>query len=173
MTKDILQAIFEGYALSLDGEHGPRHWGRVLVNGRRLAEDTGTDLRVVEMFALFHDSRRKNEEIDNGHGKRGAKLAKTLHEAGALGLTDDQFDLLYNACAHHTGGKVKAHPTIQTCWDADRLDLGRVWITPKPRYLCTSAAKNPKMIEWAEERSHRNHEESVVRTWLAWAGGQL
>ena len=172
MTKDILQAIFEGYALPLDGEHGPRHWGRVLVNGTKLAEVTGADLRVIGMFALFHDSRRKYEGIDNGHGKRGAKLAQTLHEAGTLGLTDDQFDLLYDACARHTGGKVKAHPTIQTCWDADRLDLGRVGITPDPRYLCTTAAKKRKMIEWAEERSHRNHEESVVRTWLAWAGGQ-
>jgi uncharacterized protein len=46
--------------------------------------------------------------------------------------------------------------TVQTCWDADRLDLGRVGTTPDPRYLCTAAAKQSDIIEWALRRSQRN-----------------
>jgi uncharacterized protein len=47
------------------------------------------------------------------------------------------------------------HPdiTIQTCWDSDRLDLGRVGITPHPRRLCTEAAKRPTTIKWADARA--------------------
>ncbi|MGO9117211.1 MAG: hypothetical protein ACLQPD_06315 [Desulfomonilaceae bacterium] len=40
-----------------------------------------------------------------------------------------------------------------TCWDADRLDIGRVGLKPVARKLCTEAAKKPEMIEWAYERS--------------------
>jgi hypothetical protein len=43
--------------------------------------------------------------------------------------------------------------TAQTCWDADRLDLGRVGTTPKAEYLCTNAARDPDMIEWAHGRA--------------------
>ena len=33
------------------------------------------------------------------------------------------------------------HPTIGTCWDADRLDLGRVGIVPQPKFMSTAFAK--------------------------------
>jgi uncharacterized protein len=41
---------------------------------------------------------------------------------------------------HHSGGEVSTNKTIQTCWDADRLDLGRVGIIPAPKYLSKKAA---------------------------------
>ena len=43
--------------------------------------------------------------------------------------------------------------TIQICWDADRLDLGRVGITPHPSRLCTAAAKRLETITWADGRA--------------------
>jgi len=43
--------------------------------------------------------------------------------------------------------------TIQTCFDSDRLDLGRVGTRPDPALLCTEAAKTRKMIDWAMKRS--------------------
>lgn len=43
--------------------------------------------------------------------------------------------------------------TIQTCWDSDRLDLGRVGITPHPSKLCTEVVKTKKMIQWADGRA--------------------
>jgi uncharacterized protein len=47
----------------------------------------------------------------------------------------------------------EADVTVQTCWDADRLDLGRIGIKPEPRFLCTAAAQDPALIEWALLRS--------------------
>jgi uncharacterized protein len=33
------------------------------------------------------------------------------------------------------------------------LDLGRVGITPHPKYLCTEEAKRPEVITWAHGRT--------------------
>ena len=41
-------------------------------------------------------------------------------------LNDDDFDLLFVACVGHMDQPTDDDPTVQTCWDADRLDLGRV-----------------------------------------------
>jgi uncharacterized protein len=168
MTNGILKAIVGGYTLSWHGVHGLHHWGRVLENGARLAELTGADPRVGECFALFHDCRRRNEGRDPQHGQRGSEFAAKLHEEGALGLTADQFAQLQYACEHHTEGLVEADVTIQTCWDADRLDLGRVCITPDPRCLCTSVAKDPVTIAWAEIRSREDRRPPIVDEWFAW-----
>jgi uncharacterized protein len=62
-------------------------------------------------------------------------------------LQDTAFRLLHRACAGHTHEQTHTDITIQTCWDADRLDLGRVGITPDPKYLCTEAAKREETIK--------------------------
>ena len=82
-----------------------------------------------------------------------------------LHLDDDRFDLLHHACAHHTDGTTEADPTVQTCWDADRLDLGRVMITPEPASLCTAPARRPDTIRWALERSRQGHRPAIVQAW--------
>ena len=38
--------------------------------------------------------------------------------------------MLEEACRLHTNGQREADVTIQTCWDADRLDLLRVGTHP-------------------------------------------
>jgi uncharacterized protein len=40
---------------------------------------------------------------------------------------------------HHSEGAVHADPTVQTCWDADRLDLGRVGVMPDAKFLSAHA----------------------------------
>ena len=149
--KPIVHRILEDYALSPDGTHGVGHWARVLENGLRLAEVTGAKIEVVQLFAVFHDSRRVNEGVDDGHGQRGADLA-TLLRGDLFDLPDADFDLLYDACVKHTDGLTDGDITIQTCWDADRLDLGRVGKMPEPRRLCTAAAKSPEILKWADGR---------------------
>ena len=116
------------------------HWARVHENGVRLAGATGADAEVVALFALFHDSRRVNEYNDDGHGQRGGDFARTLRGT-LVHLDDERFELLYEACYLHTDGFTEGDPTLQACWDADRLDLGRVGITPRPERLCTDAAR--------------------------------
>lgn len=38
------------------------------------------------------------------------------------------FDLACYAMKHHSAGGISTDATIQTCWDSDRIDLGRVGI---------------------------------------------
>jgi uncharacterized protein len=149
--KPLVDRILQQYALPWHGTHGAGHWARVLENGLRLAEVTGALVEVVQLFAVFHDSRRTNEGADRGHGQQGADLAALLR-GQLFDLPDREFELLYTACARHTDGLTEADVTIQTCWDADRLDLGRVGIAPHPRRLCTPAAKRPEILEWADGR---------------------
>lgn len=148
----IVHAVLEKYALPWDGVHGVNHWARVLENGLRLSEQTGANIEVVQLFAVLHDSRRMNEGIDDGHGRRGADLAARLR-GDIFQLPDPDFDLLHAACVGHTDGKTDADITIQTCWDADRLDLGRVGICPHASKLCTDAAKQPEILKWADGRA--------------------
>lgn len=116
--------------------HGPDHWRRVERNGCILASRTGANVVVVRLFALFHDSRRENESWDPDHGKRGAEYAASLR-GSEFQLSDQEFDLLHYACVWHTDGHQHDDPTIGTCWDADRLDLGRVGMIPDPTYMST------------------------------------
>jgi uncharacterized protein len=148
----IIRKILEGYVLPVDGIHGLCHWGRVLENGLRLAGETGANVKVVTLFALFHDARRYNESWDPGHGCRGAELAMSLRTEW-FHLSDPEAMLLYEACALHTESLTTGDITIQTCWDADRLDLGRVGMIPRARRLCTEVAQRPETIQWAHQRS--------------------
>lgn len=150
--KPILQAVLEDYALPLAGDHGVAHWARVLENGRRLAEVTGANLEVVSLFAIFHDSRRINEVTDPKHGQRAAEFAQKLR-GNLFEREDHEFRLLYRACEGHTHERTHPDVTIQTCWDSDRLDLGRVGIVPHPSRLCTEFARQSETIQWADGRA--------------------
>lgn len=144
------------------GTHGISHWARVLENGRLLAQVTGADLEVVELFAIFHDARRVNEGWDIGHGSRGAQLAEELLGRG-FDLSVEPFQLLEIACIQHTDGLLEADITVQTCWDSDRLDLLRAGIRPSPDMLCTEAARNPEVITWANHRSRTRFEPALIQ----------
>lgn len=166
-SRALIQVILKDYALPHFGIHGISHWARVLENGLRLAELTGANKEVVRLFSLLHDSKRINETIDPGHGLRGAEFAKTLRLT-MFEVTDLEFELLFEACAYHTDGKTEGDVTVQTCWDADRLDLIRAGISPEARYLCTSAAKDPEIIRWANARSKSGTTPEFVHTdWLS------
>lgn len=146
----LLGLVRRRYLLPWDGVHGFAHWQRVRENGLRIAEATGARRNVVELFALFHDSQRRNESYDPGHGTRGASFAKSL--VGVMvDITPEDLDLLITACRGHSDGLMTGDITVLTCWDADRLDLGRVGIRPSRRRLCTDAARD--LLDWAFARS--------------------
>jgi uncharacterized protein len=75
-----------------------------------------------------------------GTPPRAVAFATQLRGLG-VELDDDGFALLCEAMEYHSEGHLGADVTVQTCWDADRLDLGRVEIQPEPRRLCTEAAR--------------------------------
>jgi uncharacterized protein len=151
-VRELLQAIRDQYRLSWEGLHGVGHWGRVCENGRRIAEPVGADPEVLFYFAVFHDACRVSDRRDPRHGPRGADLAARLR-GRCFELDDERFELLIRACTHHTGGRDDLSPTVCACWDSDRLDLARARIRPDPRLLCTVAARDPELIEWASSRS--------------------
>ena len=159
----ILREILRAYVLPVHGHNGVVHWARVLENGVRVAASNGGDAEVVRLFALFHDSRRVNEDDDEGHGTRGGELARSLRGT-LVHLDDARFDLLYEACRLHTDGQTTGSPTLLACWDADRLDLGRVGIVPKPHLLCTDMAR--ELLPWAHDRATSDHVPAdVLASW--------
>ena len=121
--------------------HGPAHWRRVLRNGLLLATHTGADPLVVWLFAAFHDARRLNDMTDPDHGARGAKYAADLRAQGWFTVSDAQFAVLEEACNGHTDGLHHAEPTVGTCWDADRLDLGRCGFVPDAHFMSMEFAR--------------------------------
>lgn len=154
-TSDISLIARKQFVLDLDGIHGEAHWTRVRENGLRLAKITGANPKVVELFALLHDSKRASEGRDPEHGLRAAGFARTLAGKAFSLKPEDLVDLL-EACRHHSDGLMEGSVTVLTCWDADRLDLGRAGILPDPDHLCTDAARNPAIMKWAYRRSiHR------------------
>jgi len=71
-------------------------------------------------------------------------------------LAEADLERLVYACHYHSQPITEADISVQTCWDSDRLDLGRIGIKPDARYLCTSAARQPGIIEWAYQRSRQS-----------------
>jgi uncharacterized protein len=161
----ILRAVLDDYVLPWNGDHGVAHWARVFENGLKLARLTGASVEVVQLFAVLHDSRRLNETTDPEHGPRAAEFAR-LVRGRLFDLDDGDFQRLYRACHGHTHERTHPDVTIRTCWDSDRLDLGRVGIHPNPERLCTPEARDPEMIRWANGRgSMRFVPELVRRDW--------
>jgi len=152
IVRQLIPHLRKQFRLNWRGIHGVSHWARVRQNGLLLSESTGANTAVVELFAFLHDSCRRNDDYDPEHGVRAAGFAQTLH-GSAFTLPSNELDVLVEACQGHTHGKFSNNVTVQTCWDADRLDLGRVGIRPLAERLCTDVAKKPEIIEWAYERS--------------------
>lgn len=152
ITKDLIAMLRRQFLLDWQGIHGAPHWARVRHNGLQLAELSGANTRVVELFAFLHDCRREHDGRDLKHGHRAAEFAFEIR-ADYLRLDDAEFELLLVACRGHSDGGLEADVTVQTCWDADRLDLGRVGIVPCPTRLCTAAAREDAVIDAAYRRS--------------------
>lgn len=156
LQHELIEEIRSRFALDWHGRHGICHWARVYANGMRLARTSEANIRVIQLFALFHDSCRLREGSDPEHGPRGAQLARELN-GGLFHLDSDELALLEKACRYHTVALCDQDPTVALCFDADRLDLGRVGKEVDPSLLCSSAARNPETIQWATERSITNH----------------
>ena len=142
ISKKLIEEIKSKFVLNLKGYHGIAHWARVRRRGLLLAELTNANPKVVELFAFLHDSCRESEDGDDDmHGIRAAKFAYQLVADDVIDVTDEELELLMIACSQHSDGFLYAPITVQTCWDADRLDLGRVDIIPERAKLCTKEAR--------------------------------
>ena len=152
----LVDAVLERSTGKDSSIHGESHWQRVAAAGLALLPETpSADPALMFLFALFHDSMRLNDNYDPLHGPRGAALATELR-GEAFDLEDAEMDLLAFACEEHTNGGVGPNLNVGVCWDADRLNLWRVGITPDPRFLSTEAARSEERIAWAHGLQHKH-----------------
>lgn len=145
----LVARVREGFRLELDGIHGAAHWARVAFHGRMLAGQLGVDPRIPQLFGLLHDSQRRDDGHDRDHGPRAGEFVERLHRERLIPLTRQSLGWLVQACHGHSDGHRDAPLAVQVCWDADRLDLGRLGIRPDSARLCTALARDPVLIDRA------------------------
>jgi len=118
--------------------HGFDHWEEVEQNGIMLANQPGVDLTIVRLFAYIHDCKRQDDYQDPEHGDRSADFVLELVEKGELNfLTKEQINKLWSACKYHHKGVTDTDPTIGSCFDADRIELIRCGMVPRPNLMNT------------------------------------
>jgi len=140
LDRSLIQSQFK---LPINSIHGISHWKQVEAIGHRLSASTKADKVVVSYFAYLHDSKRQNEDEDLGHGETASIYCEQLYKQGILKITENQLSQLLYACKFHSDSKAKTDDmTIATCWDADRLDLNRIGITPDSDFLYTNKGKS-------------------------------
>ena len=122
--------------MGADSIHGIDHWDRVARNGESL-NIPGADMEVVLCFAYLHDVERDSDGYDEEHGPKAAELIDQIRDSVLSFLNDKQIGMLKDACTFHTTCHKTGNPTIDTCFDSDRLDLGRVGIIPDPAKMAT------------------------------------
>lgn len=143
MLPDIREVIeFATNGWELGETHGLPHWQRVERNGILLSLQDGhirddINIKVVRHFAYLHDKCRLNNGTDVKHGSRVADMIPALRTTILRELTDEEVILLDKACRYHTTERKTGNPTIDVCFDADRLDLSRVGIRPNPKLMAT------------------------------------
>lgn len=172
ISKELIQITKKTFQLDWKGVHGVSHWARVRINGLLIAKENGANQRVIELFAFLHDIKREADFNDPQHGERAARFIGSLSDE-FLGLNGAEKQLLMLACEDHSKGLVEGDITIRTCWDADRLDLGRGGLRPNTDKLCTDIAKQPDFFEQAYTRatyqhraqSHRGVNAQLVQIW--------
>lgn len=160
VNQGLINYLKANFRLDWQGIHGVRHWARVRRNGLIIAADNGADKDVIQLFAFIHDAERYDDYTDPGHGERAAVLAEHLN-GQFFDLSRKRLGWLMQACEMHSDGHARsasglAAATITACWDADRLDLGRIGIRPEPKYLSNAVAKSPTVIDVAYARSRLN-----------------
>ena len=148
ISEELTSYLIEQFKLDINGIHGISHWRRVRRNAHWISEELREipDLEVCDLFAFIHDSCRQSEDADSGHadsghGDRAASLAFDLH-GSYFDIGQDRLALLTEAITIHHEQMHHPDLTIKVCLDSDRLDLGRIGITPDRRYLNTTAARN-------------------------------
>jgi hypothetical protein len=141
LVAGLLRLAIEHGATNPPGKsqiHGERHWKAVALTGLWLADRTpGADRAFICTFAVLHDICRRHDGSDPEHGWRASVLYERI-------TADPDPDLAYAIGAHTEGTTACDWPNVNVgiCWDADRLCLPRVGITPDDSLLTTELARS-------------------------------
>ena len=148
-----LDSLLYKAAVDFNGVHGFAHWRAIYRNGIKLFPEI--DKTLLFYFSVFHDFFRNNDFSDKAHGKRALVALPLIKENLKMKGKDkskiqEQLDILAFTFEHHDDNPeeynaienpLKDNTTVRILIDADRLDLGRVGITPLSEYLLTEQGK--------------------------------
>lgn len=145
--------LLEDYALEhwkseLGPVHGPEHWRRVESFGSYMWDPKKTDIDVIVAFAYLHDVEREDNLDDLGHGPRAAELVDSLRDGLLSYMSNRQIRLLKKACRLHSCVDRTDNATVNTCFDADRLDLPRCGTAVDPGRLATHYGRMICLTQW-------------------------
>lgn len=140
--------------------HGPAHWARVQRFGTLLAEREGLPAearRVVDVFAWTHDLAREDDLAGRGHALAGAEYLDEVVPVVFPELAAAEVEVVRIAIRHHSDGLTAQQAreaglfsglplpseavaaAVGVAWDADRLDLMRLRVLPRPELMSTSS----------------------------------
>lgn len=146
---DYLKTVNETAFISF--YHGITHWQHVEAFGLLMqSRCPAADKEVIRWFAYLHDSMRGNDEFNMEHGPAAAKFIGKIRKTYLKELSDEQIRLLKLACKYHTSRRKTDDLTINICFDADRLDLPRVGITPEVRRMASEVGRELALIPYQE-----------------------
>lgn len=135
--------------IGIDSIHGYSHWKSVEKAGCYIADKNGADKKVISCFSFLHDIGRTVESEEPGHGEKSAEIIKDVFDAESLDLNSSQYEKLLEAVSDHDKQKAESEDiTVQTCWDADRLDLPRVHVIPDKDLLYTEVGKSQETLDY-------------------------
>lgn len=140
------QVAYGNLKIPIDSIHGYDHWKNVEKIGHYIADRNGADKKVISAFAFLHDIGRTDESEESGHGKKSAEL---IEKSFNPDLSDEKQKKLLVAVSEHDKADARSDDiTIQTCWDADRLDLPRVHVFPDKNLLYTEVGKSQETFKY-------------------------
>ncbi|MEP3667762.1 MAG: hypothetical protein ABJN42_13640 [Roseibium sp.] len=135
---DLLAEAREGAYLKDSPIHGEIHWRAVAAIGFNLAllrPEKKISRKFILAFAMMHDCRRFEEDMDPGHGARAADLSQKSNTLHSIIRQDDIGDFS-DACMLHDKGCVDlTNHNIGACFDADRYALVRLDIQPRQTFM--------------------------------------
>jgi uncharacterized protein len=153
--------------------HGPAHWARVQRFGALLAEREGLSVearRVVDLFAWTHDLAREDDWGGNAHALAGAEYLDEIVPVVFPGADAAEVEVVRIAIRHHSDGLTArqaleaglfsglpwpselAASAVGVAWDADRLDLLRLRVSPRPELMSTTSWRDVQRL--AAEMHH-------------------
>jgi uncharacterized protein len=103
ISNKFIAFITSRFRLDWTGIHGAPHWSRERRNGVLLAEHYKTDSEVIQWFAFLHDPEREDDYREPSQDVRAARLVRDINDE-FMRLSNDQLNLLEDACTHHSDG---------------------------------------------------------------------
>jgi HD superfamily phosphohydrolase YqeK len=136
--KEIETKCKEECDFSMGKIHGLNHFRQVAYIAGRIALTNMAPLEDSIIGGFLHDCAREDNHGGNEHAQESAKLARDIiinH------WPDVDVERICDAIYYHADGLVTKDPIGGCIWDADRISLARLGISPKNELLSTPIAK--------------------------------